>query len=228
MGIPLELNERVLRLRSVHLQMDDGRRNDLGGVLVLRLDERPDTGEAHNTDQNAESCADIAKALARNFSGSDAPLGREQPDAIREVPADGDHGDDVDGEHPGISELVLYFREGCAGIFRQADAHEALAQHMLEDVSEGDQACIALCDVHPVPGPRIVDNVRFAAQPDINAVESVIKDGQEDENPLENTNQGQGIEELDLRTIGSGTFECLEVREQVLQKKGANGNDAEQ
>ena len=45
----------------------------------------------------AEHGADIAKALAGGFAGGDAPLGGEEPDAVGEVPADGDHGDDVDG-----------------------------------------------------------------------------------------------------------------------------------
>ena len=83
----------------------------------------------------AEGSADIAEALARDcLAGRDAPLGGEEPDAVGEVPADGDHRDDVDGEHPGIGEFVLHFGEGRAGIFREADAHETLTQDVLDDV----------------------------------------------------------------------------------------------
>jgi hypothetical protein len=42
------------------------------------------------------------------------------------VPADGDHGDGVGGQHPGILQLVLDFGEGHAGVVGQVCADEAL------------------------------------------------------------------------------------------------------
>ncbi len=93
----------------------------------MRTDEGPDAGQAHDHEDDAESGADLSEAFARNRTGSDAPLGREEPDAVGEVPADGDHGDDVDGEHDGVGEFLLHLCERGAGIFRKADAHEALA-----------------------------------------------------------------------------------------------------
>ena len=197
-------------------------------VGVFAADEGPDAGESHDREHDAERGADIAEALARGFAGSDAPLGGEEPDAVREVPADGDHGDDVDGEHPGIRQLMLHLGEGRVGIFGQADAHEALAKDVLDDVSEGDEAGVALGHVHPVAGPGVVDDVGLAAQPDVDAVDAVIEDGQEDEDPLEHADQRQAVEELDLRAVGDGAFERFEVREQVLEQKSADGNDAEQ
>ncbi len=169
-----------------------------------------------------------AEALAGGFAGSDAPLGGEEPDAVSEVPADGDHGDDVDGQHPGVGELLLHLGEGGVGMLGQADAHEALAEDVLGDVGEGDEAGVALGDVHPVAGPGVVDDVGLAAQPDPDAVEGVIEDGQKDEDPLQDADQGQAVEELDLGSVGEGAFEGLEVGEQVLQEEGADGDDAQQ
>ncbi len=100
--------------------------------------------------------------------------------------------------------------------------------HVLADVGEGDQAGVALRQVHPVPCPRVVDDVRFAAQPDIDAVDAVIQDGQKDEDPLQHAHQRQAVEELDLLAVGDRALQRFEVREQVLQQKRADGNDAQQ
>ena len=56
----------------------------------------------------------------------------------------------------------------------------------------------------------------------------MIEDGQKDEDPLQHAHQRQAVEELDLLAVGDGAFERLEVREQVLEQKGADGDDAEQ
>ena len=77
----------------------------------------------------------------------------------------------------------------------QADAHEALANHMLRDVGEGDQAGVALRDIEPVACPGIVDDIRLAAQPDPDAVAGVIEDGQKDEDPLQHAHHRQAVEE---------------------------------
>ena len=99
---------------------------------------------------------------------------------------------------------------------------------MLQDVGERDQAGVALGNVHPVPCPGIVDDVGLAAQPDPDAVDGVIEDGQKDEDPLQHAHQRQAVEELDLLAVGSGALERLEVREQVLEQKCADGDDAQQ
>ena len=167
------------------------RRTSLGRVWIFAADERPDAGQSHDRKHHAKRGADIAKSLARGLAGRDAPLGREEPDAVSKMPADGDHGDHVDGQHPGIGQLHAAPWEGRAGILGQADAHEALPQDVLHDVSEGDQAGLALGDVHPVAGPGVIDDVRLAAQPDVDAVDAVIQDRQEDEDPLEHAHQRQ-------------------------------------
>jgi hypothetical protein len=59
-------------------------------------------------------------------------------------------------------------------------------------------------------------------------IEAVIQDGQKDEGPLQHAHQGQAVEELDLGSVCRRAFEGLEVREQMLQQEGADGNDAQQ
>src|SRR6476659_6305162 len=223
------------RLEAIQIEAAVAGRSDqsrngyiLRGVLVLRADEGPYAGQSHQQEDDAESAACVCEAFARNGTGSDAPLCREEPDAVSEVPADGDHGDDVDGEHDGVGKFLLHLCKCSAGIFRQADSHEALAQDMLTDVEDGYQAGPALSNVHPIAGPRIVDDVGLAAQPDIHAVEAVVEDGQEDECPLEHAHKRQGIEELDLCTVSGGAFECFEVGDEMLDEESANGDDAQQ
>jgi len=144
------------------------------------------------------------------------------------VPADGDHGDDVYGEHPGVLQLYLHLVECRIGMVRKVDAGEALPVYMLRDVGEGDEAGVALRDVHPIAGPGVVDDVGLAAKPDPNSVDAVIEDGQKDEDPFEYTNQGKAVEEFDLVAIGDGPFVHFEIRKKMLQQERADGDDAEQ
>src|SRR5580698_2165023 len=143
-----------------------GRRYVFGHVGIFAADEGPDAGQAYGDDNYAKCCADIAEALAGYGSRRDAPLGGEKPNAVREMPADGDHGDNVNGQHPRVLQLDLHLVEGRVGIFGKADAGESLAIDMLADVENRNQAGPALRHVHPVAGPGIVNDVRLAAQPD--------------------------------------------------------------
>ncbi len=81
-------------------------------VGVLAAYEGPDAGESHDADDEAEGGADVAEAFASDIAGSDTPLGGKKPDAIGEVPADGDHGDDVKGEQEWVLEFLLNFVKG--------------------------------------------------------------------------------------------------------------------
>jgi hypothetical protein len=54
----------------------------------------------------------------------------------------------------------------------------------------------------------------------------VVGEGDEDQSPLEDADQRQAVEELDLRGVGGGAFERFEVGEDVLDEKGADGDDA--
>ena len=199
-----------------------------GSVLVVGSDEGVEAGETEAAKDEADRGADVSEALASFFAGGDAPLSAKEPDAVGEVPADGDHGDGVDGEHPGILQLHLYFVEGGAGVFRQVDAHEALVQNVLNDVDESDVAGDALGIVHPVPCPGVVDDVALAAQGDIDAIEGVEGQRNKDATPLKDAHQRQAIEEPDLGGIGDGAFERFEVRQDVLDEEGADGYDSGQ
>src|SRR5215469_2568098 len=214
--------------RDVGRRDEGGYRNILRRVLVFGADESPDAGDAHRAEDYAAGEADPSEAVAGGFAGGDAPLGREEPDAVGEVPADGDHGDDVDRKHDGMRELLLDLPEGGVGMLRQADPGEALTPDVLADVEEGDEAGPALGGVHPIAGPGVVDDVGLAAQPDIDAVDAVIEEGKEDEDPLEHAHERQAVEEPDLLTVGDGALEGFKVREQVLEEECADGNDAEE
>jgi len=197
-------------------------------VRILAADGCPDACQSHDGQADAEREAYIPEVLAGLLAGSDAPLGGEEPDTVREVPADGDHGDDVYGEHPGVLQLYLHLVECRIGMVRKVDAGEALPVYMLRDVGEGDEAGVALRDVHPIAGPGVVDDVGLAAKPDPNSVDAVIEDGQKDEDPFEYTNQGKAVEEFDLVAIGDGPFVHFEIRKKMLQQERADGDDAEQ
>src|SRR4029078_7712006 len=76
--------------------LNHGYGSDFRCIFVFRADEYPDARESHEEENDAECCADVAETLAGDVAGCDAPLGGKEPYAISEVPADGDHGDDVD------------------------------------------------------------------------------------------------------------------------------------
>ena len=107
-------NSATSHLESVAIEMcrhvpeEWHRWNDVRGVLVFGADEGPDAGESHDEQDEAEGSAYIAETLASYLAGGDAPLGGKEPDAIGKVPADGDHGDDVNGEHERVAEFMLH------------------------------------------------------------------------------------------------------------------------
>ena len=142
------------------------------------------------------------------------------------MPADSEHRDGVDGKHPGIGELDLNLVESRVGMLGQLSTQESLADDVLDDVDEGDIAGPALDGVHPVPCPGVVDDIGFAANGDVDAVEGVVGEGQEDEADFQHANQGQAVEEFDLGTVGGGAFERLKVGEQVLDQEGTDGHNA--
>ncbi len=51
-------------------------------------------------------------------------------------------------------------------------------------------------------------------------------EGDEDEGPLEDSDEGQGVEEEDLFGVGERAVEDLEVGDDVLDEEGADGNDS--
>ena len=142
------------------------------------------------------------------------------------MPGGGDHGDDVDGEHPGVGEFDLNFVEGGAGVLGKRDAAEALAPDVLRDVEERDDSGDALGDVHPVSSPGVYVHVDATAESDEEAVEGVEGERDEDEGPLEHADEGEPIEELDLLGVGEGAVDGLVVGDDVFDEEGADGDDA--
>ena len=112
---------------------------------------------------------------------------------------------------------------GCSGSWTPS---EALTEDVLDDVGEGDKAGDALGDVHPVVGPGVDVDVDAAAEGDPDAVEGVEGEGDEDETPLEDADEREGVEELDLLGVGEGAVPGLEVGDDVLDEEGADGDDA--
>ena len=49
---------------------------------------------------------------------------------------------------------------------------------------------------------------------------------EEDEAPLQDADEREGVEELDLLGVGEGAVPGLEVRDDVLDEEGADGDDA--
>src|SRR5580704_2202373 len=97
---------------------------------------------------------------------------------------------------------------------------------MLDDVEEGDASRPTLCDIKPGARPGVIHDVRFASEPDVHPVTAVIEEGDKDERPFEHADQGKRIEELHLLGVSEGALERLEVREDVFEKEGADGNDS--
>src|SRR5580658_1346411 len=126
------------------------RREVCWSVLIFGTDGRPDAGQAHGAEHNSAGEADPSEAFARGFAGCDAPFCGEEPDAVGKVPADGDHGDGVDGEHEWVRKLDLNFVECGVGMLGEHDAGEALPPDVLNNVGESDEAGVALGHVHPI------------------------------------------------------------------------------
>src|ERR1700722_10497686 len=105
---------------------------------------------------------------------------------------------------------------------------EAQLPGVPHDVEEGDTAGPALSGEHPVSGPGIFSNVAFAPVPDIEAVQSVIKNGNPDPEQLKIKDKRKTGEQLHLFGVGARASggEC--VGNEMLNQKRAHRNDAAQ
>src|SRR5215472_15054016 len=139
--------------RDVGRRDEGGYRNILRRVLVFGADESPDAGDAHRAEDYAAGEADPSEAVAGGFAGGDAPLGREEPDAVGEVPADGDHGEAVDRKRAGMRELLLDLPEGGVGMLTWSERGEAPTPDAPSNEEKFDEAGPALGGVHPIAGP---------------------------------------------------------------------------
>ena len=123
-------------------------------------------------------------------------------------------------------KLQLHFAESGVGMGQDVNAAEAQMPGVPHDVAEGDGAGPALESEHPVAGPGIVADVALAAEPDVEAVERVIKDRQPDPEQFEVENEREAGEQFDLLGVCGGTAggEC--VGDEVFDQERAYRNDA--
>ena len=111
-------HDKERRLNRERVKLRRGRRHVVWRVLRISARRRPRCWQGPSRRAVPDGDTGVAEALARSFAGSDAPLGGKEPDAVGEVPADSDHRDHVDGEHPGVGKLVLDFGKGRCRDFR--------------------------------------------------------------------------------------------------------------
>src|SRR5580704_2829431 len=96
------------------------------------------------------------------------------------------------------------------------------------DVSESDQAGVALQREQPILDPRIFRNIRLPTQPDVNAVPSVIQDGQKNESPLHENAKWNGLQCLGSFVVLARSDQRGAVGPEMFRQKCAYRNDAGQ
>src|ERR1700730_15235677 len=89
------------------------------------------------------------------------------------------HADNKKCEIPGIGQIV---RDGCIG--GSAVGDPTLGVKMPTDINESYKPGPTLQSVQPVANPRVLRDVRLAAQPDVHAETTVIEEGQKDKHPF--------------------------------------------
>src|SRR6202035_2049532 len=132
------------------------------------LRARPKCGKAGQSrpgQDKEEGQAHNQKALPRSFSGNDAPLRREQPDAVSKVPRRRDQAGNIKQEQRSLKHFRLHLAERSVRICVQVNAGKAHGPGVPNDVKECDAAGPALRRVHPVSGPGIFDGIPVAPVP---------------------------------------------------------------
>src|SRR5215470_11255454 len=109
----------------------------------------------------------------------------------------------------------------------QIDAGKPHGPGMPHDVSERDDAGPALRRVHPVAGPGILADIRFAAPPDVKAVEGMERDRNPYAEQLKSGYKREAAQETHLARIRSRAAGCHGVRnEDVFEQECADRNNA--
>src|SRR5450755_2959007 len=141
------------------------------------------------------------------------------------MPGSGDDANRIESDHPRILKFRLYLGKRLHGMRRQMHAREAQKPSVLHHVGERDDPRPALRSVQPVTGPRISRNIRITLIPDVDAIETVIKNRNPDKEQLQQKNARQAVQKLDLLSIGQRAFEGFGVRDEVFKKEGPDGHD---
>src|SRR5579872_17552 len=139
--------------------------------------ERVHRGSTHRDEQNSDQHADVAELSPRAIARRDPPLRGKQPKSISEVPGCTENSKRVERDRPRAHKFRLYLSECRRGMAENVNATEPQVPGVPDHVEERDRACPALRRVHPVSRPRILCHVAFAAIPDIEAIQRVIKNG---------------------------------------------------
>ena len=133
----------------------------------------------------------------------------------------GEYANDKERQVPRILHVL---RDVC--VRRSAMREPPFGVKVPPDVSERDQARVALQRVQPVPYPRIVGHVRFSSQPYPNAVTAVEQHGKKNRSPFHDQTERNRLQLLrdvvvSLRADQRGT-----VGPEMLGQKCANGKYA--
>src|SRR5580658_453881 len=220
----------IVSLPAFRIRYGLGRFHGCGvwsGRLLRARPERSKAGESRAGQDKEESETHDQKSLPRPISGNDAPLRREQPDAIREVPRSRDQAHNIKQKEWSLKHFGLHLAERCARICVQINSGKPHRPGVPDDVGEGDAAGPALRRVHPISGPGIVNRVALAAVPDVKTVERVERDGQRDSEQLKEGNQRKVGQKAYLAGIGVGAADRGGVRNQnMFEQKRAHRNYA--
>src|SRR5882762_8153664 len=162
--------------------------------------------------------AKSSRRLLRLDSGRQPPLAQEIPDAHTEMERRGEHPHDKEREVPRILHV-----HGDAFVSRCAMREPALGVEMPANIRKRDQTRVSLRHVEPIPYPRILRNVRFAAQPDVNPVTAVKEHRQKNASPFQNQAERNGLQFLRSRVVLRPADERGTVGPEMLRQKCANG-----
>lgn len=133
--------------------------------------------------------------------------------------------DDVGDERKGL-QMSGGGTEGIAGVESEVGAEEFVLEgkDVEEDEEEDDGSADALEQVEPVSGEGVVDDVWLAGEGDPDAIDGVEEQGEEDECPLENREEGQIVYFVDLDLVDvsledGGVYEKMD--EQISPEEDA-------
>ena len=183
--------------------------------------EADEDQHAYETEGEGDDHTELACGVLGFNGGGESPLAEEIPDADAEMERGCEDADGGEEEEIRIGKEVFDF-----GVGGFAVGEPALGVEMPGNISEGDQTGVALGGVEPVPYPGIRRDVGLAAYPDVDAVAGVIKHGEENEGPLDERTERDGLEVAgDFVVFGSGD-ENSAVGPEMFGEKRADGNDS--
>ena len=183
--------------------------------------EAGDDEQARDRECDANGGAEPAEGALRADADSDAPLAGKIPEAVAEMKGRRDDSDYVECKIVGILHRV-----GDIGIGGHAAGGEALDPDMPADEEEGDDAAPALQDVEPVGHPGVAESVGFALPPNIEAVETVEKDGKPDAQGFDEQAPRDGLEIGRSFVVFGYADERVAVGPEMFGQKCADGDDA--